>query len=133
MEDKRITAEEILAEIDVDVKQMAQKVADAIKTSSPSSHHSIRRKKSVKGDTIARAIPKRGFRKIKIAIRLVTDIISTKKMQMAEKPKTYRVFQSISLNTLTGFKASLSCISGITPSDLGDYEDCPKAFTKGIF
>jgi len=30
MEDKRITAEEILAEIDVDVKQMAQKVADAI-------------------------------------------------------------------------------------------------------
>ena len=30
MEDKRITAEEILVEIDVDVKQMAQKVADAI-------------------------------------------------------------------------------------------------------
>ncbi len=30
MEDKWITAEEILAEIDVDVKQMAQKVADAI-------------------------------------------------------------------------------------------------------
>jgi len=30
MEDKRITTEEILAEIDVDVKQMAQKVADAI-------------------------------------------------------------------------------------------------------
>ncbi len=30
MEDKRITAEEILAEIDVDVKQIAQKVADAI-------------------------------------------------------------------------------------------------------
>ena len=30
MEDKRITAEEILAEIDIDVKQMAQKVADAI-------------------------------------------------------------------------------------------------------
>ena len=30
MEDKRITAEEILAEIDVDVQQLAQKVADAI-------------------------------------------------------------------------------------------------------
>ena len=30
MEDKRITAEEILAEIDMDVKQVAQKVADAI-------------------------------------------------------------------------------------------------------
>ena len=30
MEDKRITAEEILAEIDLDVQQMAQKVADAI-------------------------------------------------------------------------------------------------------
>jgi len=30
MEDKRITAEEILAEIDIDVNQMAQKVADAI-------------------------------------------------------------------------------------------------------
>ena len=30
MEDKRITAEEILAEIDIDVKQIAQKVADAI-------------------------------------------------------------------------------------------------------
>ena len=30
MEDKRITAEEILAEIDVDVQQMAEKVADAI-------------------------------------------------------------------------------------------------------
>ena len=30
MEDKRITAEEILAEIDIDVKQVAQKVADAI-------------------------------------------------------------------------------------------------------
>jgi len=30
MEDKRITAEEILAEIDIDVKQMAQEVADAI-------------------------------------------------------------------------------------------------------
>ncbi len=30
MEDERITAEEILAEIDVDVKQIAQKVADAI-------------------------------------------------------------------------------------------------------
>lgn len=30
MEDKRITAEEILAEIDVDVRQMAQEVADAI-------------------------------------------------------------------------------------------------------
>jgi len=27
MEDKRITAEEILAEIDIDVNQMAQKVA----------------------------------------------------------------------------------------------------------
>ncbi len=30
MEDKRITAEEILAKIDTDVKQIAQKVADAI-------------------------------------------------------------------------------------------------------
>ncbi len=30
MEDKRVTAEEILAEIDIDVKQIAQKVADAI-------------------------------------------------------------------------------------------------------
>ena len=30
MEDKRITAEEILAEIDVDVQQLAQKVANAI-------------------------------------------------------------------------------------------------------
>jgi hypothetical protein len=30
MEDKRITAEEILAEVEIDVKQMAQKVADAI-------------------------------------------------------------------------------------------------------
>jgi len=30
MEDKRITAEELLAEIDIDVKEMAQKVADAI-------------------------------------------------------------------------------------------------------
>ena len=30
MEDKRITAEEILMEIDVDAKQMAQKIADAI-------------------------------------------------------------------------------------------------------
>lgn len=30
MEDKRITAEQILAEIDVDVQQMAQEVADAI-------------------------------------------------------------------------------------------------------
>jgi len=30
MEDKRITSEDILAEIDIDVKQMAQKVADAI-------------------------------------------------------------------------------------------------------
>ena len=30
MEDKRITAEEILAEIDINVKQIAQKVADAI-------------------------------------------------------------------------------------------------------
>ncbi len=30
MEDKRITAEEILAEIDIDVKQVAQEVADAI-------------------------------------------------------------------------------------------------------
>jgi hypothetical protein len=30
MEDKRITAEEILAEVDIDVKQMAQRVADAI-------------------------------------------------------------------------------------------------------
>ncbi len=30
MEDKRITAEEILAEIDTDVEQIAQKVADAI-------------------------------------------------------------------------------------------------------
>ncbi len=30
MEDKRITAEEILAEIDTDVKQIAEKVADAI-------------------------------------------------------------------------------------------------------
>lgn len=30
MEDKRVTAEEILAEIDIDVKQVAQKVADAI-------------------------------------------------------------------------------------------------------
>jgi hypothetical protein len=30
MEDKRITADEILAEIDIDVKQVAQKVADAI-------------------------------------------------------------------------------------------------------
>ncbi len=30
MDDKRITAEEILAEIDTDVKQIAQKVADAI-------------------------------------------------------------------------------------------------------
>jgi hypothetical protein len=30
MEDKRITTEEILAEIDIDVRQMAQKVADAI-------------------------------------------------------------------------------------------------------
>ena len=30
MEDQRITAEEIMAEIDVDVQRMAQKVADAI-------------------------------------------------------------------------------------------------------
>lgn len=30
MEDKRITAEEIMLGIDVDVKQMAQKIADAI-------------------------------------------------------------------------------------------------------
>lgn len=30
MEGKRITAEEILAEIDIDVKQVAQEVADAI-------------------------------------------------------------------------------------------------------
>ena len=30
MEDKRITAEEILAEVDVDVKALAQKIADAI-------------------------------------------------------------------------------------------------------
>ena len=30
MEDKRITAEEIFVEIDIDVKQIAQKVADAI-------------------------------------------------------------------------------------------------------
>ena len=30
MDDKRVTAEEILAEIDLDVKRMAQKVADAI-------------------------------------------------------------------------------------------------------
>ena len=30
MEDKRVSAEEILAEIDLDVKRMAQKVADAI-------------------------------------------------------------------------------------------------------
>lgn len=30
MENKRMTAEEILAEIDIDVNQMAQKVADAI-------------------------------------------------------------------------------------------------------
>ena len=30
MDDKRITAEEILAEIDTDIKQIAQKVADAI-------------------------------------------------------------------------------------------------------
>ena len=29
-QDKRITAEEILAEIDIDVKQVARKVADAI-------------------------------------------------------------------------------------------------------
>jgi len=30
MDEKRITADELLAEIDLDVKQMAQKVADAI-------------------------------------------------------------------------------------------------------
>jgi len=30
MEEKRVTAEQILAEIDVDVERMAQKVADAI-------------------------------------------------------------------------------------------------------
>ncbi len=30
MDEKRITTDELLAEIDVDVKQMAQKVADAI-------------------------------------------------------------------------------------------------------
>ena len=30
MEDKRVTAEQILAEIGIDVEQMAQKVADAI-------------------------------------------------------------------------------------------------------
>lgn len=30
MEDQHITAEEIMAEIDVDMQQMAQKVADAI-------------------------------------------------------------------------------------------------------
>ena len=30
MKDKRITAEDILAEVDVDVKALAQKVADAI-------------------------------------------------------------------------------------------------------
>ena len=30
MEDKRITAEEILAEIDMDVKQVARKIAEAI-------------------------------------------------------------------------------------------------------
>ena len=32
MQEKRVTAEDILAEIDLDVKQMAQKVADAINT-----------------------------------------------------------------------------------------------------
>jgi hypothetical protein len=30
MDEKRITADELLSEIDLDVKQMAQKVADAI-------------------------------------------------------------------------------------------------------
>ncbi len=30
MEDKRVTAEQILAEIGIDVERMAQKVADAI-------------------------------------------------------------------------------------------------------
>ncbi len=30
MEDKRITAEEILAEVEIDVKQVAQEIADAI-------------------------------------------------------------------------------------------------------
>jgi len=30
MEDKRITAEDILAEIDIDIKQVAQEIADAI-------------------------------------------------------------------------------------------------------
>ena len=33
MEDKRITAEEILAEVDIDVKQMAQRIAEATQTS----------------------------------------------------------------------------------------------------
>ena len=35
MEDKGITAEEILAEIDVDLKQMAQTVADALNNAQP--------------------------------------------------------------------------------------------------
>jgi hypothetical protein len=35
MEDKRITADEILAQIDLDVKKMAQKVADAINRAQP--------------------------------------------------------------------------------------------------
>ncbi len=35
MEDKRITAEQILAEIGIDVEQMAQKMADAINNAQP--------------------------------------------------------------------------------------------------
>ena len=35
MEDKRVTAEQILAEIGIDVEQMVQKVADAINNAQP--------------------------------------------------------------------------------------------------
>jgi len=35
MEDKRVTAEQILAEIGIDVEKMAQKVADAINNAKP--------------------------------------------------------------------------------------------------
>ena len=37
MEDKHITAEEIMAEIDLDVRQMAKTVADAINNAEPGS------------------------------------------------------------------------------------------------
>jgi len=44
MEDKRITAEEILAEVDIDVKQMAQRVADAINKQVRDAHAEFRQR-----------------------------------------------------------------------------------------